>query len=51
MVEDRKTTTITISVENHKRLSDIGKKGESFDDIISRVLDRLMGVKTNGIRN
>jgi hypothetical protein len=33
-------TTISISRKNHLRLMDIGKKGESFDDIISRVLSQ-----------
>jgi hypothetical protein len=31
-------TTISISRKNHLRLMEIGKKGESFDGILSRVL-------------
>ena len=50
MVEDRKTTTIAISLENHRRLSDIGRKGESYDDILSKILDIAMEVNYNGIK-
>jgi predicted CopG family antitoxin len=31
-------TTISLSKNNYDRLKQIGKFGESFDDIISRVL-------------
>ena len=34
----RKRVTISISPETHKELSEIGKYGESMDDIIKRVL-------------
>jgi hypothetical protein len=33
-------TTISISHKNHLRLMDIGKKGETFDAILSRILDQ-----------
>ena len=33
------TKAIRVSVLNHERLADIGHKNDSFNDIISRVLD------------
>lgn len=33
------TKAIRVSVLNHKRLADIGHKNDSFNDIISKVLD------------
>lgn len=33
-------TTISISRKNHLRLMDIGKKRESFDAILTRILDQ-----------
>ena len=35
---DRKIN-IQVSKSTHERLSDLGKKGETFDDIIIRLLD------------
>jgi len=32
--------TIRISDEVHKELEDIGNKGETFEDIIKRLLDK-----------
>jgi len=40
MSDYKKTTTIAISIENHRKLMNLGKKGESFDDIITRLLDK-----------
>jgi len=37
MSED--TTTIQISVENYKRLSGMKNPGDSFDDVVGRILD------------
>ena len=34
-----KTKAIRVSLINHKRLADIGHKNDSFNDIISKVLD------------
>ncbi len=31
--------TLKIKEETHKRLTDLGKKGESFDDLINRIID------------
>jgi predicted CopG family antitoxin len=31
-------TTISLSKDNYEKLKQIGKFGESFDDIVSRVL-------------
>jgi len=33
-------TTIRISVETRDKLKKIGRKGETYDDIIKRLLDR-----------
>ena len=35
---DRKTN-ISVSVKNRDRLAELGKKGDSYDDILGRVLD------------
>jgi predicted CopG family antitoxin len=32
-------TTITISRSNYLRLTELGKKGDSFDDIVGKLLD------------
>ena len=32
--------TIKIKEKTHKRLLNLGKKGESFDDIINRLIDK-----------
>jgi hypothetical protein len=34
------STTISISRSNHARLQELGRKGATFDDIITQVLDR-----------
>jgi len=34
-------TTITVSKQNHARLTNLGSKNESYDEILSRVLDRV----------
>lgn len=34
-----KTKAIRVSLLNHERLSDIGHKNDSFNDIISKILD------------
>jgi hypothetical protein len=38
---DRSKTHIKVELkrETHKRLSELGKKGETFDDIIQRILN------------
>ena len=33
------TKAIRVSLSNHKKLADIGHKNDSFNDIISKVLD------------
>lgn len=33
-------TTISLSKDNYEKLKQIGKFGESFDDIVSRVLSK-----------
>lgn len=57
-MEDSNTTTIKISKQNHARLDALGKRGESYNKILSRVLDifeikradKIIGVK-NGTNN
>lgn len=39
MVE--KLKTIKIKEETHKRLAELGKKGDSFDDLINMLIDSL----------
>ena len=36
-----KTKSIIVNEENHRRLTEMGKKSESFNDIISKILDRI----------
>ena len=31
--------TLKIKEKTHKRLTDLGKKGETFDDVINRIID------------
>ncbi len=35
-------TTIRIKKETAKTLKEIGKKGETYDDVINRLLDRVL---------
>lgn len=35
----KQITTITISRSNYLRLIELGKKGDSFDDIVGKLLD------------
>lgn len=34
-------TSIRVKTETRDRLNDVGKRGESYDDIINRILDEL----------
>jgi hypothetical protein len=36
---NKQITTITISRSNYLRLIELGKKGDSFDDIVGKLLD------------
>ena len=36
-------TTITLEVETKKRLQKYGKMGESYDQLINRILDECKG--------
>lgn len=38
-----KLTTITIRQNNYERLKNLGKTGETFNDVLSRVLDQIEG--------
>lgn len=33
-------TTIQVKTETKEKLKEIGKKGESYDDVINRILER-----------
>jgi hypothetical protein len=35
------TTTICVSRRNHQLLMQLGKKGESFDDILTQILGKI----------
>lgn len=37
----RKMTSIQVSVETKDRLAKLGIKGDTYDDIVSRLLDKL----------
>jgi predicted CopG family antitoxin len=37
----RNLTTISLTRENYKRLQNLGKVPESFNDVIGRLLDRV----------
>lgn len=37
--------TLKIKEETHKRLIDLGKKGETFDDLINRIIKYFKEVK------
>jgi len=46
--EPETTTTITIYKSTHKRLGDYGRKNETFDQILNRLLDiAAQKTKTN----
>jgi predicted CopG family antitoxin len=36
-----KLRTIRVSVEACERLKDMGKKGETYDDVLRRLLDKI----------
>jgi predicted CopG family antitoxin len=46
-VEKKRGTTIWISKETYQRLCEIGKKKETFDEIIQRVLKMKSGEDKN----
>lgn len=41
-------TTIRIKKETATALKEIGKKGETYDDIVNRLLDRVLRRKRKG---
>lgn len=47
MSESKKKTTISLSAEIKKRLNLVGHKGESYDEILSKLLDTFEGKKSN----
>jgi hypothetical protein len=40
-MSDNEKTTIQISLENKSRLDKLGGKGDSYDDILGRLLDKV----------
>jgi len=38
-----KTTTVALNVETVEKLKDIGRKGQSYDQIVNSLLDRCRG--------
>jgi predicted CopG family antitoxin len=47
MLEKKRGTTIWVSWETYRRLCEIGKKKETFDEIIQRVLKMKSGEGKN----
>ena len=43
MHESNSRTTITLSKQNYERLKRLGTFGESFDDVLSRILKQVKG--------
>lgn len=39
--ETKDLTTISITKNTHKKLSELGKKSETFDQILRRMLDKV----------
>jgi predicted CopG family antitoxin len=40
-LHERNRTTITLSKQNYERLKKFGSFGESFDDVLTKVLQQL----------
>ena len=40
MTNTEKKTTVSVSEETKKQLAEFGSKGESFDEILHRVMDK-----------
>jgi len=47
MVLEKRQTTIAISRKTHRELSELCKKGESFDTILTQVLKKMKESKEN----
>lgn len=47
MKSEANRTSISISRKTHECLSTIGKKGDSFDDIIQQLLSKVKGMEVN----
>ncbi|MBI2578296.1 MAG: hypothetical protein HYW26_01150 [Candidatus Aenigmarchaeota archaeon] len=47
------STTIRISRDNRKRLNDLGRKADTYDDILGRLLDYIEkeGIDFNELNN
>lgn len=48
-LERNQQTTIAISRRNHLELSALCKKGQSFDHVLTQVLQKLKEYKENGV--
>lgn len=45
---DTKYTTIRISIRTQKKLMALGKKGDTYEEIIARLLNKIKPRKKNG---
>ena len=43
MIMEEKKTTILIFKTTRKKLNDLGKRGETYDDIINRLIESEQG--------
>lgn len=41
MIEKKKMTTISVSCETKERLNQCGHKGESYDEILTRLIENF----------
>lgn len=44
-LHDSNRTTITLSKQNYDKLKKLGSFGESFDDVLGRVLEQVKEIK------
>lgn len=38
-------TTISLDPETRDRLKSLGRKGESYDDLVNRLIDHFLGIR------
>lgn len=44
-------TTISLDPETRDRLKSLGRKGESYDDLVNRLIDNYLGIQGRGDRS
>jgi predicted CopG family antitoxin len=47
MNNSRKLTTIAISFENYNALKELGKTGQSFNDVLNKLLGEKTAIQSN----